>query len=190
MYNGCDISDYQYPIDWKQLVMDFVFIKATEGIHTKNIHLESQSSGAFGKGILFGYYHFAHTKNSPQDELNHFISIVKLLPTPTIGLVLDIEANDGNLNSQDLLNWIEIFLEGIVKLGYKAILYSYGPFLKQLPSNNLSIYPLWLADYENSAHIPSPWINYTIWQYTGTGKVTGINGDVDLNKAISLTFDN
>ena len=187
MLQGIDVSDYQFPINWNSLPVDFVFIKATEGLHTQNVHLISQAQGASIRGIKTGYYHFAHTKNSPQDELLHFLGVVKTLPSPTLPLVLDIEANDGNLNPVGLTSWIQTFLQGIVVAGYKAILYSYGPFLKALPISNLGTYPLWLADYEGVEHVPTGF-TAKIWQYTGTGKVNGINGNVDLNRAEDLNF--
>ena len=39
-------------------------------------------------------------------------------------------------------------------------------------------YPLWLAQYNSR---PSFYYHFDIWQYSGTGKVPGIDGNVDLN---------
>ena len=186
---GADLSDYQYPIDWQSFPIDFVFIKATEGLRTQNKYLATQTQGAITKGVKYGFYHFAHTKNSPLDELNHFLTVVKTIPSPTLPLVLDIEINDGNLSPEHLLGWIDTFLKGIVNAGYKAIIYSYGPFLLQLPKgHHLDNYDLWLADYEKVAHVPAPWTSYKIWQYTGTGIINGIKGQVDLSRADNLDF--
>jgi GH25 family lysozyme M1 (1,4-beta-N-acetylmuramidase) len=40
--------------------------------------------------------------------------------------------------------------------------------------------PLWVADYGVSAPVlPSGWGNYTLWQYSDSGTVSGISGEVD-----------
>lgn len=40
--------------------------------------------------------------------------------------------------------------------------------------------PLWVADYGVSApSLPSGWDNFTFWQYSNTGTVSGVSGDVD-----------
>ena len=47
-----------------------------------------------------------------------------------------------------------------------------------LDIQNLSKYEVWLAHYTTSTDYKYP---YNIWQYTSSGTVTGINGNVDMN---------
>lgn len=43
--------------------------------------------------------------------------------------------------------------------------------------------PLWVAHWgTTSPNIPAGFPTYTIWQYTATGRVSGVTGDVDRNK--------
>ena len=45
-------------------------------------------------------------------------------------------------------------------------------------ASELSAYKIWLAQY---ASAPTYKGRYDLWQYRSTGKVTGINGNVDMN---------
>ena len=48
------------------------------------------------------------------------------------------------------------------------------------PLNNLNC-PLWIAAYTNSAtpYIPPAWSTWSFWQYTSSGNIPGIAGNVD-----------
>ena len=39
-------------------------------------------------------------------------------------------------------------------------------------------YDLWLAEYDDA---PTFYYNFQMWQYTSSGTIAGIDGDVDLN---------
>lgn len=50
-------------------------------------------------------------------------------------------------------------------------------------------FPLWVAGYPNDPEsttyrplVPAPWADWTMWQYSSTGRVPGIAGNVDLNR--------
>ncbi len=52
-------------------------------------------------------------------------------------------------------------------------------------SDAFSKYPLWLADYSERDEFPpdiTVWESWTGFQYSNTGTVPGISGNVDLNK--------
>ena len=57
------------------------------------------------------------------------------------------------------------------------MLYSYEAFLKTVPKSTLDKYDIWCANIVNK-----PSIRYGIWQYSFTGKVDGVRGDVDLDR--------
>src|SRR5207245_6673392 len=43
--------------------------------------------------------------------------------------------------------------------------------------------PLWIAQYTTLCpDLPSPWGTWALWQYKDTGAVSGITGDVDMDK--------
>lgn len=68
----------------------------------------------------------------------------------------------------------------------KGLLYTNPNFGKQyLSAPRLTKYPLWIADYESKTPpLPTPWktTGWTLFQYSQSGKVKGVNGNVELDK--------
>ena len=51
-------------------------------------------------------------------------------------------------------------------------------FFIMLDMSRIEKYDKWFAYYQTPVYFP---YEFTIWQYSSTGKVDGIKGDVDLN---------
>ena len=68
------------------------------------------------------------------------------------------------------------FLDILEKSGYEGMLYSSKTYLEKIwyPSK----YKTWLAQYNSEATYSG---DYWIWQMSSTGKIDGINGDVDID---------
>lgn len=49
---------------------------------------------------------------------------------------------------------------------------------KQYDLSQLMDYPFWLAQYNS---VPTFYYDFDMWQYTSTGRVPGISGNVDIN---------
>lgn len=191
MYKGIDISYWQgAKIDWAKVKasgITFAYIKATEGKGRKEPLAMSQANGAKLNNIKVGYYHFAHTENNAIAEAKFFAEVLKGLPPSDLIPVLDIEANKAGLKPDAIELWINNFIVTLQAAGInKIMLYSYGPFFNACltATHPFGKYPLWLAQYRNDAKqptLPRGWNKYSIWQYTQTGKVNGIDGNVDMN---------
>ncbi len=197
---GIDVSHHNGIINWTKVkqaepAISFAYLKATQGVGHRDPAVVTNANGVNGAGIRFGYYHFASLNTivdvakDASSEADWFVATIKTLPAPSLMPVLDIETNEKQLNTQQVQLWISAFLKRMNELGYENILlYSYKPFFDDnLPANHpFSTIPLWLAQYRNVAapSLPHGWTNYTVWQYTAKGKVNGINGDCDLNKAL------
>lgn len=195
---GIDVSEHNGVINWPLVkgntpVIDYVYIKATEGATRFDSKASINAQGCVANKIPFGYYHFAYMNGSDpaQDatiEANYFLSKLQILPKATMAPVLDIESNPGNFNREQVQVWIKTFLDVMAKNGYpKTVLYSYTPFLNDnLPDNHIfGNIPLWIAAYVNRLLplLPKGWKDFHVWQFTGTGRVQGITGDVDINRA-------
>ena len=71
------------------------------------------------------------------------------------------------------------FCKTIQDAGYTAGIYANKTWLNEkINTSELSAYKIWLAQY---AAEPTYTGRYDLWQYTSTGKVSGISGNVDLN---------
>jgi lysozyme len=198
---GIDLSHNNGTIDWNLVLtnnppVDFCYMKATQGVGYTDPMVKVNSNAAKTAGIKIGYYHFASVNKidsitDAASEADYFSSVLKTLPASDLPLVLDIETNEANLDKNRIVNYITSFFSQMNKSGNSNLaLYSYAPFLNtNLPPNHtLGFIKLWLAQYNNhpSPNIPNGWKSVWLWQYTDKGIVSGIHGNVDLNKALDL----
>ena len=89
----------------------------------------------------------------------------------------DLRAYD--MTGEQVSRFALAFCQEIEKGGYTPCVYTnktmaYGFFDLEL----LGDYPLWYAEYQPA---PSLYYGFDLWQYTASGSVPGIDGDVDLN---------
>ncbi|MBE0335132.1 GH25 family lysozyme [Paenibacillus sp. 23TSA30-6] len=189
---GIDVSRYQGEIDWKAVKADgisFAFIKASQGQRYVDPTFITNAKGAKAAGVLLGAYHFvdATSVDAAKAEARHFAEVLeriggaKALDLPT---VMDYENNPGNL-SKTLINAVALaFLLELERLtGRKPIIYTGNAFAANFNAS-LGGYPLWIARYSDT-RVPSDtvtWRRWDIWQYSDSGKVDGIKGNVDMNE--------
>lgn len=195
---GIDVSENNGKIDWNLVKastnpkVEYAYIKVTEGASRIDSLAVNNAASAQQVKIPIGYYHYAYMNGTnpvkdATDEANFFLSRLKYLPKATQIPMLDIEENPGHFAPAQVQQWIQTFLDVMKANGYpKVTLYSYAPWFNQnLPANHpFGKIPLWIAAYVNLIYptLPVGWNSYTLWQFTGKGKVPGIAGDVDINK--------
>lgn len=202
---GVDVSDIQGIIDWKKVKdsgISFAFCKATEGDSFVAKRFKTNWEEIKKNGLIRGAYHFAHTKNDPVIEANHFVKNVGELDSSDM-LVLDIEDAKCTLNDEQFLIWTLKFLETVKQLAnVTPIVYTGGPYFDKFGGSKptdewikeLSIYPLWLAAYSlvPDKYVPAIWksVGWSIWQRSGdvaakgdkVFRIPGINSVVDRNQ--------
>ena len=100
-------------------------------------------------------------------------------------VVFDIEgapsasARTNKLTPQKASNIAIAFCDEIQQAGYETMVYSYTKyFVEKMDLSLLTQYNTWLAQYYEQPFFP---YEFDIWQYTSTGKVNGIKGNVDMN---------
>ncbi|WP_052947964.1 GH25 family lysozyme [Aneurinibacillus tyrosinisolvens] len=180
---GIDVSHWQGNIDWQKVAADgvqFVFIKATEGTTYFDPTFNEYAAGAKANGIHLGTYHYAKFSNvaEAQAEVQYFLGKIAGISFD-YPVVLDLEENKKGASQAELTDAAVVFLRAIEKAGYFAMIYTGEYFMSSaLDASKLAPFAKWIAHYGGNL-IQSA----DIWQYTSTGRVNGINGDVDLNWA-------
>ena len=102
-------------------------------------------------------------------------------------IVLDIEEDTERYARQCGANpnWTECciaFMERIKSSGYIPVLYINQNWMNsKLDYDRLKNYKLWLAAPDVSESVPKKYSNMVLWQCSWTGKIDGINGNVDLD---------
>ncbi|MDN4491941.1 GH25 family lysozyme [Ureibacillus aquaedulcis] len=185
-FEGIDVSRYQEDIDFEAVAnagMEAVIIKSSEGIDYTDPNFEVNYEGAKAAGLKVGFYHFltATTVEQAREEANFFASIINGKEID-IKPVMDFEDLEG-LSIEDINAIALTFAQAVESLtGHPVMVYSNADNATNVFGESFTQYSLWLAQYDGSE--PSDeviWDTWAGWQYTDTGSVPGINGDVDLN---------
>lgn len=188
---GLDVSHHNGKVDWdkvKAAGVEFVFIKATEGGTYKDPQFNTLWNGAKKAGIRRGAYHFFRPGSPVQAQADNFVAAVKKLDAGCLPPVIDVEAPKlwEGISKKAAADMSIAFMEEVRRqLGsMPCITYAGFYFIRdQLGSDaRLANYPLWLAQYRKSdPNVPKPFPTWTFWQFTETGSIDGITGNVDLN---------
>ena len=186
---GIDISHYQPTVEWESVKDSaaFVFIKATDSTSGVDPRFTTHWSGAKKVGIPRGAYHFFHPKHDVQAQVVNFTKHVSSDPGE-LPVVVDVEEFNKEyvgFTCQQLSGMLQTFSQGVEKaLGHKPIIYTNHETWKTSFCNHAYFldHTLWLAQYTphpSEPKLPTGWKQWSFWQYTESGKVKGIPGQVD-----------
>lgn len=184
---GIDVSQHNGYIDWlsvKDSGINDVIIKATEGVDFQDPKLNVYYSQAKALNFNIGFYHFFSERTSPTRQAEDFYNAImdkeyNIIP------VLDVETNTYERSSFELTNRCLEFLNRFTELsGQDCIIYTGAYFGLTELDFRIKGYKLWEAhyNYSNSLECMSTgFINLVGHQWTETGSVRGISGNVDMN---------
>ena len=200
IYNGIDVSEHQKTIDWakvKDAGVDFAIIRVAgrgygSGKLYEDKYYRQNLQGAIDAGIKVGVYFFSQavTVKEAEEEADYILSRISGYNI-TLPVIFDFEFGSGyRVNALQykntacrtaITNMCTAFGSKVKAAGYNAMVYA------NLTTFNGYMYPqkiissgcdLWLAQYNTSAGLT---YDYCCWQYTSSGKVSGISGNVDCN---------
>lgn len=187
---GIDVSQWQGAnVDYKKVKAagySFVIIRAGFGKYISQkdpcFEVNYKNAKAAGLGVGAYWYSYAKTAADAKAEAKVFLEAVKgkQFDYP---LVYDIEdSSQANLPSATIGAMIKAFCGELEANGYYAMLYSFAYFLRdKVPADCKSKYDIWVAHYNVTKPLYSG--SYGMWQYSSTGKVSGVSGNCDCNYA-------
>ena len=181
---GIDISNIQGYFNWSVWAgrIQFGMAKATEGPHGfQGTYFDAQFARNWqqmwtlngpGKLIRFAY-HFAHPSTDPLSQADTLTTVVRQQGLkPGDHFVLDLEETDG-MPASHVSQWAQAFCHRINRANpaHRVLVYTYPGFTQGgAVTAGLDPWHLWIANYGVSRPlVPSPWQDWTFWQYTGTG---------------------
>ena len=191
---GIDVSKYQGNIDWNAVAADgitFAIIRVGyrgygSGALVEDSTFRRNIQGATAAGLKVGVYFYSQAVNEAEavEEASMVLSLCSGYSLP-LGVYYDTEKVAGDTGRADGISAAQrtacavAFCETIRNAGYSAGVYSYASwFYNSLNYANISKYRIWIAQYRDSLDFK---YRYDIWQYTSTGKVNGVPGNVDMN---------
>ena len=193
---GIDVSSHNPGIDWQAVAasgVEFAFIKATQGNGYRNPEYPAQWAGAKAAGILRGAYHFFRWDTDPLAQATYFLQAVSG-DLGELPLTVDVEnTGDGAGNGPKDPAKVRVFVDAIrVATGKAPIIYTYTSMWRDTLGNPTTFTDclLWLAAYQSKPPAPvGGWPVVTFWQFTSTGTVAGVPGQIDMNYFMGSSED-
>lgn len=193
-HKGIDVSKYQGKIDWEKVAGDdveYAFIRLgirgyTEGEILEDDTFEKNINGALDNDIDVGVYFFtqATSVEEAEEEAQYVLDAIEPYSVK-YPVVLDIEAvsnskaRTNDLTKEERTEYCITFCETIRDAGYTPMIYgNLKTFMLMLDLEQLEEYDKWIAYYSDEIYYPYA---FKVWQYSDTGVVDGISGNVDLN---------
>lgn len=187
IYNGIDVSEWQGDIDFKKVKeagIEIVYIRAGQGFSYKDAKFERNYEEAKRNGLKVGVYHYM-TARSVEDAKLQAKFFVSLISGKQIDcrLAMDFESF-GNLNRNQINEIAVAYMEEVKRLsGKEVVVYSNTYDAKYVFNNKVAEEPLWVAQYGvNEPQDNGNWRNWIGYQYSSSGRISGISGNVDLDK--------
>lgn len=192
---GIDVSEYQTEVDWNQVKdsgIEFAMIRlgyrgyGEAGTLVEDAMYRKHIEGALEAGLEVGVYFFSQAVNKEEvlEEAEFVLERIRDYNI-TCPVVFDTEeikfdtARTDHLTPQEFTDHCIMFCDAVKKAGYETMIYANMKWMAfTLELERLAGYEKWYADYE-----PVPQCPYEIsmWQYTETGSVPGVQGNVDIN---------
>ena len=194
---GIDVSKHNGEIDWDAVKADgikFAIIRVGYGnddTDQDDVWAVRNMQECERVGIPYGVYLYSYAVNEDEanSEANHILRMLQGF-NPVLGVYIDIEDteyyNKYNIDpysseGRELITRIAVtVMDRVSRAGYTAGVYAnWNYFQNVLIQSEIQAYK-WLAWYkEDTSEVPEgDWI---MWQYTSTGHVNGIEGNVDMN---------
>lgn len=192
---GIDVSNHQGEIDWDAVAsdgVDYAILRigyrgyGAKGILGADESFERNYEEAKRAGLKVGVYFYSQaiSADEAREEARFVLETLgdRELDYP---VAYDWEYVDNDTARTDFMTGEKItacaaaFCEEVENAGREVIIYfncSIGYFDYDL--SVLNDYDFWLAEYNK---LPTFFYKYTMWQYSCTGTVEGIDGNVDLN---------
>lgn len=190
---GIDVSEHQGRIDWdavKASGIDFAILRIGFGAPSWGGRVDYQFSRNISEcerlGIPFGIYIYSYARDDQQaaDEASMVIDCLSG-HNPRLPVYYDLEDKsiiaDGRQSG--IASRARIFCNRISAAGYNPGIYANLYWFNNILTDSVfksGSWDHWIAQYNSKCHYTG---NYSFWQYTSSGKVSGISGNVDMNYA-------
>lgn len=195
-YTGVDISSHQGEINWKKVAddgIDFAILRVgyrgygESGKLAEDEMFAKNAKAAKKAGLKIGVYFYSQaiTVEEAVEEAEYVLDLIDGFDIQ-YPVVFDWENEPGigmrtdNLPGNVITDCAVAFCEKIKEAGYKpSVYFNLSVGYERYNLDAISEYPFWYAQYKGN--YPQFYYRYSMWQYTCTGKVNGINGNVDIN---------
>jgi len=184
---GIDVSVWQGAVNWQSVKnsgIGFGIARVSYGTSLDS-WFDDNWNGMKSVGLIRGAYQFFLPQQDPIAQADLMINAMGQLGPGDLPPVADVEDTGGQSQSTiatKLKQWCQ-HIESVT--GKKPIIYT-GKYFWQdnVASYDFGGYPLWIPNYSyNCPNLPDGyWNDWVMFQYSSTGSVPGVSGNVDRDK--------
>lgn len=188
---GLDVSHFNGQIDWMRVAADpsrpaFAYAKASQGCGNADPMFTANYAGIKEAKLLRGAYHMFCPDQPAGAQAEHFLSVLGRAGGDRAPM-LDVELAGHGVGQAAYAAAVTAWLDAVgTALQCKPVIYTNARFWNaNLGSfDAFCAYPLWIAEYtaQPAPVLPAGATRYALWQYSDTGRMAGIAGNVDLDR--------
>lgn len=193
-YKGIDVSEFQNKVDWekvKKAGIDFVILRCGFGDDDKDQDDEyflRNAKECERLGIPYGVYLYSYAESvkEAESEAKHTIRLLKGRKL-TLPVYWDLEDRVvARCSDSEILKYAKVYVNAIEKAGYQAGIYAnLNWWENRLTDSWYDTKSRWVAQYYKECQYAG---DYDLWQYTSSGSVSGISGNIDMNYLYKRSF--
>ena len=187
---GIDVSKWQGDIDFnkvKNAGCEFVIIRmgsntAPEKDMSEDAYFRTNLKNAREAGLKVGIYSYS-SATTPEIARKQAKWMKSVLNHEEFDFPIAFDWEnwskfmDYNINLHTLNETFNAFYDELSTDGYTSMLYGSASYLANIWENKFD-YPVWLAHYTSKTDYSG---EYIMWHMSNTGRIDGINGDVDID---------
>ncbi len=184
---GIDLSHHNGEIDWDRLEsapVDFIYLKATEGTDWKDASFQSHWLAAHARGFETGAYHFYLLCYGGAAQAANFIQSVEVRSN-ALPPAIDLEYHGNctpNGPPESVYTELDIFMSALeAEYGAPPVIYTTPRFYADWIAGEFARNPVWIRAIGETPPALPDGRDWWMWQYSASGQISGIDGDVDLN---------
>ena len=179
---GIDVSVHQGTINWASVApqIDFAILRIGWE-YTLDTQFKNNAAGCNKNNVPFGVYIYSYAENE-SEAIREAEFVINALKDYDIDLPVFFDIEDecqANLGATAIQNITKAFCDTIREAGYEPGLYTFlSWFNSYFGGSYYNSLPKWVAQISSSCSYTK---GLTMWQYSWTGRFSGISGDVDCN---------
>lgn len=200
---GIDISSYSGDIDWKKVKasgVDFAMIRiggrgyGDDGALYADDRAVEYINGAKEAGVKVGGYFFSQAISTQEaveeaDYVKTILGDIKLDYPVAYDweIIKDDNARTDSVSATQTTECARAFCDKVKEYGYTPMIYSPSKELYfKYDLSRLADIDIWYCEY---ADVPTFYYQFSMWQYSTTATIDGIDGQVDLNICFTNVAD-
>ncbi len=183
---GIDVSIYQHSVNWgavRASGVDFGIARVSDGVNSLDSTFAGNWSGMKAAGLIRGAYQYFEPGQDPTTQANLVIARVGKLGAGDLPVMLDVEATGGQSAATitaRIHTWVNAITAGTGKAPFIYTgAYFWDSYVRSGDFAGLGLNVAWYGT--NCPGTPTAWNGWTFHQYSSTGHVPGVNGNVDEN---------